>query len=114
MARIPGARGLAGTGRHGAGHGRGQPRVVTAGPELRRRRLADEGSALVRVVLAQQQVELEARFGDEVAAELRERGHDVEVTGDWSLGRVSAVAWEDGLLKAAANPRGMQGYAVGR
>ena len=36
------------------------------------------------------------------------------VTGDWSLGRVSAVAREDGLLKAAANPRGMQGYAVGR
>jgi gamma-glutamyltranspeptidase/glutathione hydrolase len=60
------------------------------------------------------QVELEARFGGEVAAELRERGHDVEVTGDWSLGRVSAVAREDGLLKAAANPRGMQGYAVGR
>jgi gamma-glutamyltranspeptidase / glutathione hydrolase len=60
------------------------------------------------------QVELEARFGDEVVRDLRERGHDVVVTGDWSLGRVSAVAREDGLLKAAANPRGMQGYAVGR
>ena len=33
----------------------------------------------------------------------------------WSLGRVTAVAREDdGLLKAGANPRGMQGYAVGR
>ncbi len=60
------------------------------------------------------QVELEARFGDEVVRDLRERGHDVVVTGDWSLGRVSAVAREDGLLKAAANPRGMQGYAIGR
>jgi gamma-glutamyltranspeptidase / glutathione hydrolase len=60
------------------------------------------------------QIEVEARFGDEVVRELRERGHDVEVTGDWSLGRVSAVAREDGLLKGAANPRGMQGYAVGR
>ena len=60
------------------------------------------------------QVEVEARFGDGVVNELRERGHDVDVTGDWSLGRVSAVAREDGLLKAAANPRGMQGYAVGR
>ena len=60
------------------------------------------------------QVELEARFGDEVAAELRERGHDVEVTAEWTLGRVSAVAREDGLLKGAANQRGMQGYAVGR
>jgi gamma-glutamyltranspeptidase / glutathione hydrolase len=60
------------------------------------------------------QIEVEARFGDEVVRELRARGHDVEVTGDWSLGRVSAVAREDGLLKGAANPRGMQGYAVGR
>ena len=60
------------------------------------------------------QVELEGRFGDDVASALRDRGHDVEVTAPWTLGRVSAVAREDGLLKAAANPRGMQGYAVGR
>ncbi|MFL5945301.1 MAG: gamma-glutamyltransferase family protein [Gaiellaceae bacterium] len=60
------------------------------------------------------QIEVEQRFGDDVIRELRERGHDVEVTAPWSLGRVSAVAGEDGLLKAAANPRGMQGYAVGR
>jgi gamma-glutamyltranspeptidase / glutathione hydrolase len=60
------------------------------------------------------QVELEGRFGDDVASALRERGHDVEVTAPWTLGRVSAVAREDGLLKAAANPRGMQGYAAGR
>jgi gamma-glutamyltranspeptidase/glutathione hydrolase len=59
-------------------------------------------------------VEVESRFGEEVVRGLRERGHDVTVTGDWSLGRVSAVAIQDGLLKAAANPRGMQGYAVGR
>ena len=32
----------------------------------------------------------------------------------WSLGRVSAVARRDGMLYAAANPRGMQGYAAGR
>ena len=60
------------------------------------------------------QIEVEARFADEAIRELRERGHEVEVAGDWALGRVSAVAREDGLLKAAANPRGMQGYAVGR
>jgi gamma-glutamyltranspeptidase / glutathione hydrolase len=60
------------------------------------------------------EVELEGRFGSDVVAELRERGHEVVVTGDWSLGRVTAVARENGLLKAAANPRGMQGYAVGR
>jgi gamma-glutamyltranspeptidase/glutathione hydrolase len=60
------------------------------------------------------EVELEARFGEDVIRGLRGRGHEVVVTGDWSLGRVSAVARENGLLKAAANPRGMQGYAVGR
>jgi gamma-glutamyltranspeptidase / glutathione hydrolase len=60
-------------------------------------------------------LELEARFGDAVATELRERGHDLHVTDPWSLGRVSAVAREpDGVLKAGANARGMQGYAVGR
>ena len=58
---------------------------------------------------------VEERFGDEVVDDLRRRGHDVQVAGPWSLGRVTAVAREqDGLLKAGANPRGMQGYAVGR
>jgi gamma-glutamyltranspeptidase/glutathione hydrolase len=38
----------------------------------------------------------------------------VNVTPPWSLGRVSAVAREDGQLLAAANPRLMQGYAVCR
>ncbi len=60
-------------------------------------------------------VEVEGRIGEETLRGLRERGHDVRVTEDWSLGRVSAAARErGGLLKAAANPRGMQGYAVGR
>ena len=57
---------------------------------------------------------LEARWGEDVAAELRRRGHEVTVTDPWSLGRVSAVALVDGVLKAGANPRGMQGYAAGR
>jgi gamma-glutamyltranspeptidase/glutathione hydrolase len=57
---------------------------------------------------------LEARWGENVAEELRRRGHDVTVTDPWSLGRVSAVARENGLLKAGSNPRGMQGYAAGR
>jgi gamma-glutamyltranspeptidase/glutathione hydrolase len=60
-------------------------------------------------------VAVEERAGEATFEELRERGHDVEVTAPWSLGRVSAVGREpDGLLKAGANPRGMQGYAVGR
>jgi gamma-glutamyltranspeptidase / glutathione hydrolase len=61
------------------------------------------------------ELEIEERAGEETIAELRRRGHDVVVGPPWSLGRVSAVAREpDGLLKAGANPRGMQGYAVGR
>jgi gamma-glutamyltranspeptidase/glutathione hydrolase len=59
-------------------------------------------------------IEVEGRFGRDVIEELRARGHEVEVTDDWSLGRVSAAGRQNGLLKAAANPRGMQGYAVGR
>ena len=64
-------------------------------------------------------VYLEGRFRPEVIAELKHRGHDVVVTEDWSLGRLSAVArrrTDDGsaILEAAANPRGMQGYAAGR
>ena len=58
---------------------------------------------------------LESRFSSRVVADLQRRGHEVTLWPAWSLGRVTAVAREpDGLLKAAANPRGMQGYAVGR
>ena len=57
---------------------------------------------------------IEGRFADDVVDGLRERGHDVTVWPDWSLGRVSAVQKEDGQLRAATNPRGMQGYAAGR
>lgn len=62
---------------------------------------------------------LEGRFDPSVIADLRERGHEVVVGPDWSEGRLSACSREtDGqgrlLLRAAANPRGMQGYACGR
>ncbi|TML97799.1 MAG: gamma-glutamyltransferase family protein, partial [Actinobacteria bacterium] len=59
-------------------------------------------------------LELEGRFGAEVVAGLRRRGHEVTVAPDWSLGRVTAVEKAAGELRAAANPRGMQGYATGR
>ncbi|MFI6943624.1 gamma-glutamyltransferase family protein [Streptomyces sp. NPDC050418] len=59
---------------------------------------------------------VESRLGDGVIGELRRRGHLVTVGAPWSEGRLSAVARdpETGVLSAAANPRGMQGYAVGR
>lgn len=58
-------------------------------------------------------VHAESRLGDGLAA-LRRRGHEVVDAGPWTLGRLSAVARRDGLLRAAANPRGRQGYAIGR
>jgi len=59
---------------------------------------------------------VEDRLGDAVISGLERRGHAVTRAGDWSLGRVSAVGRDDstGLMWAAANPRGMQGYAAGR
>ena len=61
------------------------------------------------------QVVIEERFGAEVIEELRRRGHDIVASAPWSLGRMCAVARDpDGRLRAGANPRGMQGYAVGR
>jgi gamma-glutamyltranspeptidase/glutathione hydrolase len=63
-------------------------------------------------------VVMEGRFAPAVRDALKARGHVVEVGPDWSEGRLSACAQErtpEGtVLKAAANPRGMQGYAVGR
>ena len=58
---------------------------------------------------------LEGRVGSRTIGELQRRGHEVTLWPAWSLGRVTAVCREpSGLLKAGANPRGMQGYAVGR
>jgi gamma-glutamyltranspeptidase/glutathione hydrolase len=60
-------------------------------------------------------VEVEDRLAPGALDELRRRGHDLVVADPWSLGRVSAAGRDPGgLLRAAANPRGMQGYAVGR
>jgi gamma-glutamyltranspeptidase/glutathione hydrolase len=46
--------------------------------------------------------------------ELKRRGHVVEVGPDWSEGRLTATSREGRRRRAAANPRGMQGYAAGR
>ncbi|HEX8306115.1 MAG TPA: gamma-glutamyltransferase family protein [Jatrophihabitans sp.] len=57
---------------------------------------------------------VEDRLPAGVLAELRERGHRLTLSGPWTLGRLSAVAREGRVLRAAANPRGAQGYAIGR
>jgi gamma-glutamyltranspeptidase/glutathione hydrolase len=57
---------------------------------------------------------IESRAGETAVARLRARGHEVSVRSPWSLGRISAVSSSGEMLYAAANARGMQGYAAGR
>jgi gamma-glutamyltranspeptidase / glutathione hydrolase len=59
---------------------------------------------------------VEDRYDEHVLGDLAERGHLVLRSGPWSLGRLCAVARDpgSGVLSAGANPRGAQGYAVGR
>ena len=59
-------------------------------------------------------VTVEGRFSADVVADLRRRGHTVTVADDWAIGRVCAVERGDTLLRAAATPRLMQAYAIGR
>lgn len=60
------------------------------------------------------EVHMEDRFSPSVITELRRRGHRIVLRDSWSEGRLSAVARDGGWLKAAANARQNQGYAVGR
>ena len=59
---------------------------------------------------------IESRVDSTVRDDLARRGHPVVTVEPWSLGRLSAVSRDtaNGLLRAAANARGMQGYAAGR
>ncbi|MEY3005232.1 MAG: hypothetical protein RLZZ491_2408, partial [Pseudomonadota bacterium] len=58
---------------------------------------------------------VEPAFGDAVLADLRARGHDLEVSEPWAVGRLTAASRDtNGMLKAAATPRLMQAYAIGR
>jgi gamma-glutamyltranspeptidase/glutathione hydrolase len=59
---------------------------------------------------------VESRLGQSTLDELAERGHRIVDAGPWALGRLSAVSRDpaSGILRAASNARGMQGYAAGR
>jgi gamma-glutamyltranspeptidase/glutathione hydrolase len=57
---------------------------------------------------------VEGRLPAPTVKELRRRGHIVEVDGDWTEGRLTAASRDGRHRRAAANPRGMQGYAAGR
>lgn len=58
---------------------------------------------------------IEPNVGEDVIADLRARGHIVTVAEPWTVGRLTAALREpEGMLRAAATPRLMQAYAVGR
>ena len=57
---------------------------------------------------------VEQRVPEATVNELRARGHEVEVGPAWSEGRLTAASRLGKRRRAAANPRGMQGYAAGR
>jgi len=57
---------------------------------------------------------LESRVPKATVDELKRRGHIVEIGSAWSEGRLTAASRDGRRRRAAANPRGMQGYAAGR
>ena len=59
-------------------------------------------------------VVVENRLPAATIKELERRGHKVEIGPDWSEGRLTAASQDGVRRRAAANPRGMQGYAAGR
>ena len=59
-------------------------------------------------------LQIEKRVPKETRDELTRRGHIIEVEPEWSEGRLTAASKDGKRRRAAANPRGMQGYAAGR
>jgi gamma-glutamyltranspeptidase / glutathione hydrolase len=59
-------------------------------------------------------LQMEGRFPASTVEELRRRGHEVNLVGDWTLGRNCAASTDGRIMKAAATPRLQQAYAVGR
>jgi gamma-glutamyltranspeptidase/glutathione hydrolase len=57
---------------------------------------------------------VENRVREATVDNLKSRGHLVETGPDWSEGRLTAASRVGRRRRAAANPRGMQGYAAGR
>jgi gamma-glutamyltranspeptidase/glutathione hydrolase len=64
-------------------------------------------------------ITVEQRMDERIIGFLKEAGHCVTIGDSWSEGRISACTRERDesgrlVLRAGANARGMQGYAVGR
>jgi gamma-glutamyltranspeptidase / glutathione hydrolase len=58
----------------------------------------------------------EGRIPAAALDDLRARGHEVVVSGDWASGEVTAVRFDpsSGLIEGAASPRAGAAYAIGR
>jgi len=65
--------------------------------------------------LQPKRVVVESRLDEATVAELRRRGHDVQVSGPWSHGQVTAIGWDgaSGVLAGAASPRAQTAYVEG-
>ncbi|WP_299044132.1 gamma-glutamyltransferase family protein [uncultured Tateyamaria sp.] len=58
---------------------------------------------------------VEPHFPKSTRDALRAQGHGLEVAEPWTVGRLSAARHQsDGVMRAAATPRLMQAYAIGR
>lgn len=58
---------------------------------------------------------IESRYDPATLKALGDRGHVLSVQDDWALGRLCAVGrGRNGVIRAAATPRFMQAYAIGR
>ena len=57
----------------------------------------------------------ESRLPDKTLDELRRRGHDIEMTGDWANGKVLGIRYhsETGVIAGAASAKNNIGYAMG-
>lgn len=65
--------------------------------------------------LTPRRVVVEGRLDDATVVELRRRGHDVQVSGPWAHGQVTAISWDgdSGVLAGAASPRAQTAYVAG-
>ncbi len=56
----------------------------------------------------------EGRIGDATLDELRRRGHEIELTGDWDNGKVMGIRWhaDKGVIAGAASAKNTIGYAM--
>lgn len=60
-------------------------------------------------------LQIEERVDPAIRQDLVDRGHKLTVQPPWSLGRLCAAGFRrDGMIRAAATPRFVQAYAVGR